>query len=426
MDAGSIVGLSIGIPALVVVIVAGVCCIRRRRLAAKVQDDATEAMIKQLTEAASKLGLTVERSEGKTKFQADKIVLGIPKIAASGIATFVNYTGGLQELQKKAGEGLQGIKDEILANGTDADIECMNYILNEQAGGSKVKFQNGWMRDCKEDVVRVDEPLTLEGGIVVDKGVVGKVLEVAQGGNTWPGPPSWDGARIDFGGTIGEHRVSRDQFQNLAGVVLPSRQIDDPNAPGGKRGMVFKDFCEQKVAKDCNLTEAQVFALRFYTTWGFVSINNPLRDPKLMEQKESHKLALLVYMLDMAIKQSRAVAAESPDAHVELSLFRGIGKREMDDKFMIEGGTELAPMSTTAQLWVALKYSQGGDSSVLLWLRTQNFMDRGVDLTWVSAFPHEREFLFPPLTYMRAVRNEPIVVQVGGVTYQVIEVKAQM
>jgi hypothetical protein len=27
-----------------------------------------------------------------------------------------------------------------------------------------------------------------------------------------------------------------------------------------------------------------------------------------------------------------------------LSLFRGIGKREMDDKFMIEGGTELAPM----------------------------------------------------------------------------------
>jgi hypothetical protein len=46
----------------------------------------------------------------------------------------------------------------------------------------------------------------------------------------------------------------------------------------------------------------------------------------------------------------------------------------------------------TAELWVALKYSQGGDSSVLLWLRTQNFMDRGVDLTWISAFPHEREF----------------------------------
>ena len=53
-------------------------------------------------------------------------------------------------------------------------------------------------------------------------------------------------------------------------------------------------------------------------------------------------------------------------------------------------------------------------------------MDRGVDLTWISAFPHEMEFLFSPLTYMTPVRKEPVVVQIGGVTYQVIEVKAQM
>jgi len=80
----------------------------------------------------------------------------------------------------------------------------------------------------------------------------------------------------------------------------------------------------------------------------------------------------------------------------------------------------------TANLKVALKYSQEGDSSVLLWLRTQSFMDRGVDLTWISAFPHEREFLFSPLTYMQSVRrDEPIIVKIGGVTYQVFEVKVQ-
>ncbi len=84
------------------------------------------------------------------------------------------------------------------------------------------------------------------------------------------------------------------------------------------------------------------------------------------------------------------------------------------------------PFVQTAKLWVALKYSQEGNSSVLLWLRTQNFMDRGVDLTWISAFPHEREFLFSPLTYMQSVRDEPIIVQIGGVTYQVFEVKVQM
>ncbi len=80
----------------------------------------------------------------------------------------------------------------------------------------------------------------------------------------------------------------------------------------------------------------------------------------------------------------------------------------------------------TAKLWVALKYSQEGDSSVLLWLRTQNFMDRGVDLTWISAFPHEREFLFSALTYMQPVRDEPIVVKIGDVTYHVFEVKVNM
>jgi hypothetical protein len=80
----------------------------------------------------------------------------------------------------------------------------------------------------------------------------------------------------------------------------------------------------------------------------------------------------------------------------------------------------------TAKLWVALKYSQEGDSSVLLWLRTQNFMDRGVDLTWISAFPYEREFLFSPLTYMQSVRDEPIVVKIGSVTYHVFEVKVTM
>jgi hypothetical protein len=53
-------------------------------------------------------------------------------------------------------------------------------------------------------------------------------------------------------------------------------------------------------------------------------------------------------------------------------------------------------------------------------------MDRGVDLTWISAFPHEREYLFSPLTYMQSVRDEPIIVKIDGVTYKVFEVKVQM
>ena len=63
--------------------------------------------------------------------------------------------------------------------------------------------------------------------------------------------------------------------------------------------MLFKEFCEDEVAKLCSLTSAQVFVLPFYTTWGFVSIDGhlSLRDKDLVDRKESHKLALTVYTL---------------------------------------------------------------------------------------------------------------------------------
>ena len=64
--------------------------------------------------------------------------------------------------------------------------------------------------------------------------------------------------------------------------------------------------------------------------------------------------------------------------------------------------------------------------ATLLWLRTKNFMDRGVELTWISAFPHEKEFLFAPLTYLKPLHQEPLIYKIGEVTYQVVEVSAQM
>ena len=71
-------------------------------------------------------------------------------MAASGIAMFVNYPGGLEALQKKAGEGLEAVKQEILASCPESDKELMNYILNEPAGSRKQKYQNGWMWIAKK------------------------------------------------------------------------------------------------------------------------------------------------------------------------------------------------------------------------------------------------------------------------------------
>ena len=100
---------------------------------------------------------------------------------------------------------------EIEKNGTAEEKDCADYVAHKDAGSDppNITFQNGWRRDC--------DPFT------------GKVLE--------------------------------------------SRQVDDPSAPGGKRGMRFADFMLHPIVLLCQLTAAEVFALRFYTTAGFKGIN---------------------------------------------------------------------------------------------------------------------------------------------------------
>ena len=40
--------------------------------------------------------------------------------------------------------------------------------------------------------------------------------------------------------------------------------------------------------------------------------------------------------------------------------------------------------------------------------------------------PHEAESLYPPLSYLKPTREEPTVVTIGAVVYQVVEVEIQM
>jgi hypothetical protein len=146
----------------------------------------------------------------------------------------------------------------------------------------------------------------------------------------------------------------------------------------------------------------------------------PLRDLDRRADKKRHKLAVLVFVLPGAIKKLRAHAANNDSGKEPLELFRGMSNKELFDTFMVEGGSELAPMSSTAELWVALKYSQGPARSIstLLWIRTENVMDRGVDLEWLSAFPHEKEFLYPTLCFLRPIRERRTVFKIGDVLYR--------
>ena len=90
--------------------------------------------------------------------------------------------------------------------------------------------------------------------------------------------------------------------------------------------------------------------------------------------------------------------------------------------FMKQGGSEMAPLSTTSDIRVAVKYSTSA-SSLLFKLATQDFMQRGADLHYLSAFPGEAEVLYPPLTFLRATgRTHEVVDKKANMSFKIVEV----
>lgn len=128
-----------------------------------------------------------------------------------------------------------------------------------------------------------------------------------------------------------------------------------------------------------------------------MSLNAPLRDTT---RSGPHPFPVTILKLSDGIKKLRAVGAASAGAAKATDLFRGMRDMKLTSDFDRMGGAELACMSTTTDLTVAIRYS-ASRSSLLLKLRTSSFMDRGADISFLSAFPGEAEVCFPPLTYLR-------------------------
>jgi len=257
-------------------------------------------------------------------------------------------------------EGTAAIVREVNTAGTDDDRECLEYVLHAEAGSSERAYQGGLKRDCDE-----------------------------------------------------------------RGRVLECRTVADSS--GVVRGMRLEDFVSHPSAQLANLTEAHVVALRLYTTQAFKSINNPLRDRERFARGEAHPLPATVALLRDALGKLRAVEAEQnagESAMRRVDLYRGMKDVTAPASFMAQGGTELAPMSTTCDLDVAMKYSASA-KSVLLRLVTESFIERGPSISFLSAFPMEAEFLFPPLTYLQPTGDVETVV-VEGLTYEVVDVRPRI
>ena len=105
-------------------------------------------------------------------------------------------------------------------------------------------------------------------------------------------------------------------------------------------------------------------------------------------------------------------------------LWRGMGNLRMPKAFQADGGTELAACSTTRDISVALLYSRGAAESILLRIVARSFMQLGGDLQYLSAFPQEKELLFPPLTFMQPTGRRAKI-RHGCQVLNVLEVEPQ-
>ena len=168
----------------------------------------------------------------------------------------------------------------------------MDYVLNKEAGSSDNKFQNHWMRDCDPKTGKVlrGEMREMNSYIRTSMYIYMHIhLQI------WPTVYTYahththilkDKAyihtcihththtHIHFKWRTHTHTHTHPPTHSLCHTqVLESRQVDDPDAPGGKRSKRLSDFMEHPIARFCQLTEAEVFALRFYTTAGYKGIN---------------------------------------------------------------------------------------------------------------------------------------------------------
>jgi hypothetical protein len=204
----------------------------------------------------------------------------------------------------------------------------------------------------------------------------------------------------------------------MLGELLPERTRADGT------GMRLEDFVQHEDSVAGGLSEMHVAALRAYTTAAYAAINNPLRDLDRRDRGEPHPLALTVTLLRDAVSRLRAVGARGADANKRLHLFRGMRSVALDERFASEGGSELAPMSTTSDVSIAIKYS-ASTSGIVMRLATESAIERGADVSYLSAFPGEKEVLFPPLCYLQPTGRD-WAIELGGSNFSVIEVRPRL
>ena len=99
---------------------------------------------------------------------------------------------------------------------------------------------------------------------------------------------------------------------------------------------------------------------------------------------------------------------------MNMKLYRGMADMEMDlEEFKRLGGNELALMSTSGSEEIALSYARTGKVSGMMFVMSTTGASRGVRVQYLSLYPKENEYLFPPLTNLTFDEHSQVVTKDG-------------
>jgi hypothetical protein len=151
-------------------------------------------------------------------------------------------------------------------------------------------------------------------------------------------------------------------------------------------------------AADVELEEKHIAALRIYTSPLYRHINYSLRNPR---HKSPYPATIL--LLDEALKLLRQVHA-GDGAQKRAEYWRGMKNLTIPPEFKQCGGTEYACLSTSPDKATIAEYAKSPTPLIFRVVAT-SFASRAADISWVSLYPGENERLFPPLTYLKYIRE---------------------
>jgi len=95
------------------------------------------------------------------------------------------------------------------------------------------------------------------------------------------------------------------------------------------------------------------------------------------------------------------------------------------EMFQRRGGSVLSPWSASQDEKIAVRYAARGHSgqSLIFRIAVRSLLEAGGDLKFLSAFPHEEELLFPPLTFFFRAEKDAQELRWNGVTYTILDVE---